>query len=75
MLIGAALTGWLRRGAPVALARTGWLVGLAAGAFGTFAYSLHCPSLTVEYIGVWYTAAVGLCALIGRLVVPGLVRW
>ncbi len=75
MLIGAALTAWLRRGAPVALARTGWLVGLAAGAFGTFAYSLHCPSLTVQYIGIWYTAAVGLCAVAGRLVVPGLVRW
>lgn len=75
LTIGGALTLWLRRGAPVALNRTGWLVGLAAGAFGTFAYSLHCPSLTVQYIGIWYTAAVGLCALAGRLTVPRLVRW
>lgn len=75
LAIGAVLTGWLRRGAPVAVDRTGWLVGLAAGAFGTFAYSLHCPSDTVQYIGIWYTAAIGLCALAGRLFVPQLLRW
>lgn len=74
-VIAALLTAWLRRGAPVALNRAGWLVGLAAGAFGTFAYSLHCPSETVQYIGIWYTAAIGLCAAAARLVVPSLLRW
>jgi len=75
LAIGAVLTTWLRRGAPVSLTRAGWLVGLAAGAFGTFAYSLHCPSETVQYIGIWYTAAVGLCAALARMVVPPLLRW
>jgi hypothetical protein len=75
LAIGAALTAWLRRGAPVALVRAGWLTGLAAGAFGTFAYSLHCPSETVQYVGIWYTAAIGLCALAGRIAVPPLLRW
>jgi hypothetical protein len=75
LAIGAALTLWLRQGATVALNRAGWLVGLAAGAFGTFAYSLHCPSETVQYAGIWYTAAVGLCALGARAIVPPLLRW
>ena len=75
LAIGTALTLWLRRGAPVALNRAGWLVGMAAGSFGTFAYSLHCPSATIPYIGIWYTLAVGLCALAGRLIVPRLLRW
>lgn len=75
LAIGTALTLWLRRGAPVALGRTGWLVGLAAGSFGAFAYSLHCPSATISYIGIWYTLAVGLSALAGRLIVPRFLRW
>ena len=75
LAIGAALTLWLRQGAPVALSRVGWLTGLAAGAFGTFAYSLHCPSESVAYVGIWYVAAIGLCSAAGRLFVPRLVRW
>lgn len=75
LMIGAALTLWLRRGAPTALNRIGWLVGLASGSFGAFAYGLHCVSITVFYVGLWYTGAVALCALIGRLIVPRLIRW
>ncbi len=75
LLIGAVVTAWLRKGAPTVLPQAGWLVGLTAGAFGTFAYSLHCPSETVHYIGIWYTLAVALCAGLGRLVVPPLIRW
>ncbi len=75
LLIGAALTLWLRQGAPTALDRIGWLVGLASGSFGAFAYGLHCQSVTVFYVGLWYAGAIALCALIGRLVVPRLIRW
>jgi hypothetical protein len=75
VLIGGAIVAWLRSGAPLVLGRTGWLTGLAAGSFGTFAYALHCPSSTVHYIGIWYTLAISLCAGIGRLIVPRLVRW
>lgn len=75
LLIGTSLTLWLRQGAPTALNRIGWLVGLASGSFGTFAYGLHCESVTVFYVGLWYTCAITLCALIGRLVVPHLIRW
>ena len=75
LAIGGAVTAWLRRGAVTVLERTGWLTGLAAGAFGTFAYSLHCPSATITYIGLWYTLTIALCAITGRLVVPRLLRW
>lgn len=75
LMIGAALTVWLRQGAPTALSRIGWLVGLASGSFGAFAYGLHCESVTVFYVGLWYTGAIALCALLGRLIVPRLIRW
>jgi hypothetical protein len=75
LLIGGTLTAWLRTGAPTAINRSAWLVGLAAGSFGAFAYSLHCPSTTITYIGIWYTAALALCAVLGRLIVPPLIRW
>lgn len=75
LVIGGVLTSWLRRGAPTDVARAGWLVGLSAGSFGTFAYSLHCPSNSIYYIGLLYSMAVGLCAIAGRLIVSRIVRW
>jgi hypothetical protein len=75
LFVGGALTIWLRQGASVNPRRTGWLIGLAAGSFGTFAYALHCPMTSIVYIGVWYTAAVGIAALAGRVIVPPLLRW
>jgi hypothetical protein len=75
LLIGAALTFWLRKGAPTALNRAGWLVGLTAGSFGTFVYSLHCPMNTIYFIGLWYSLAVGLASVAGRLIVPRIIRW
>jgi hypothetical protein len=65
----------LRRGAPTSPARAGWLVGIASGGLGAFAYNLHCPFNSIVYIGIWYTLAVGICAVVGRLVVPRLIRW
>lgn len=73
--MGCALALWLRRGAVIDLARAGWLVGLAAGAFGTLAYCLHCPSASIHYIALWYSLAAALCAVVGRLSVPRLLRW
>jgi hypothetical protein len=75
LFIGGLLTAWLRQGAPTSINRTSWLVGLAAGSFGTLAYSLHCPSTTVYYVGLWYTLAIALSAGVARLTVPRLIRW
>ena len=78
--IGAAATAvpmilHLRRGAPTSPARAGWLVGIASGGLGAFAYNIHCPFNSIVYIGIWYTLAVGVCAVAGRFVVPRLISW
>ncbi len=73
--IAAAQVVWLRRGAPVALNRAGWLVGMSSGALGAAAYSLYCPFNSIFYIGLWYSLAVAICAILGRLIVPHLIRW
>lgn len=65
----------LRRGAPVAPERAGWLTGLAAGSLGALAYNLHCDYDSMVYTGLWYGVAVGAAAVAGRLVVPRLIRW
>jgi hypothetical protein len=75
LFMGSVLTAWLRKGAPTALNRAGWLVGLASGSFGAFAYSLHCPSNSIYYVGIFYTAVVAISAVIGRLIVPAAIRW
>lgn len=65
----------LRRGAPVQLTRAGWVTGLAAGSLGVLVYSIHCPANHIAYIGLWYTLAVSISAVVARLVVPRLIRW
>lgn len=75
LVLASGLTLWLRRGAPTAINRAGWLVGLASGSFGAFAYSLHCPSNSIYYVGIFYSAVVAISAVAGRLIVPRFVRW
>ena len=75
LAIGSGLTLWLRQGAPTSPERAGWLVGLAAGALGAAAYNLHCPFNDIYYIGLWFTIPVLLSAIVGRLLVPRLIRW
>jgi hypothetical protein len=75
LTMGVSLTLWLRKGATVQPELTGWLTGLASGSVGTFAYSLYCPMTNIYYIGLWYTLAVAVAAVAGRLLVPRLLRW
>jgi hypothetical protein len=71
----APMVAWLRRGAPTSPERAGWLTGLAAGGLGAFAYNFHCGYNSIVYIGFWYSIAVAICGIAGRLVVPKLIRW
>jgi hypothetical protein len=71
----AVLVAWLRRGAPTSPDRAGWLVGIAAGSLGMFAFSLYCTDDSIYHIGLWHSAAVVVSALLGRLIVPRLIRW
>lgn len=73
--VGGALVLWLRRGAPVSLNLAGWFTGLAAGALGTVYYGVACPTDTIAHLGIWHVVPIMTSAMIGRLVVPSLVRW
>ena len=75
LLIAAPLVVWLRKGAPVHINQTATLLGIASGALGAFCYNLYCPSSSVEYVGIWYSAGVLISALAGRLIIPPLIRW
>lgn len=75
VLTFAALTLWLRRGAPMQPARAGLLTGVAAGAAGIFAVSLYCPHNELIHIGVWHGLTVVLAGLFGRIAVPRLIAW
>lgn len=75
LLIGLASVAWLRRSAPVSIERSAWLVGLTSGALGTFAYGITCPLDTVSHLGLWHVVPVAISAVLGRLVVPPLIRW
>lgn len=75
LLVFALLVMWLRRGAPTSPERAGLVAGVASGAFGIFAFSLHCPFNDIVHIGVWHTAVVVAVAALGRVVVPRLIRW
>jgi len=73
--VGGALVFWLRRGAPVSLNLAGWFTGLAAGALGNSFYGITCSVDVIAHQGIWHVVPVIASAVIGRLVVPGLVRW
>jgi hypothetical protein len=71
----AALIWALRRGAPTNLRRTGAVAGLVAGALGAVAYAFHCPDDSIPFIALWYGGMVALCALLGAMLGPRLLRW
>lgn len=75
LLVAVSSITVLRRGAPVSLERSGWLTGLAAGSLGSIAYGITCPLDSLAHVGIIHVLPVGVAAVIGRLVVPPLIRW
>jgi len=75
LVVALAAVLFLRRAAPVALARQAWLTGLAAGALGTLAFGVTCPLDDLAHLGLWHVLPVPLAALAARLAVPPLIRW
>ena len=71
----AVLVWWLRCGAPTSPERAGLLVGLSSGAVGIFAFAFHCPFDSFYHVGLWHMLPLVLGAILGRLIVPHLVRW
>jgi hypothetical protein len=75
LLVFATLVLWLRRGAATAPDRAGLVAGIASGAFGIFTFSLHCPANDIVHIGIWHSTVVLAMGLVGRTLVPQLIRW
>ena len=70
-----ALVWVLRQGAPTKLRSTGAVAGLVAGAVGVGACALHQPGSSLPFIGVWYAGPILLCAWLGALLGPRVLRW
>ena len=75
LLTATVLVWWLRRGAPSSAERAGWLVGLSSGSTGLFAFALHCPFDSFYHVGLWHMLPVVIGGLLGRQIVPPLIRW
>ncbi len=75
LVVAIAAVLFLRRAAPVALARQAWLTGLASGALGALAFGLTCPLDGIVHLGLWHVLPVPIAAIAARVIVPPLIRW
>lgn len=67
---------WLMKGlAPTRLRLAGAACGLAAGAIGALAYTLHCPELAAPFLGIWYVLGMMIPTAIGAWLGPHVLRW
>jgi hypothetical protein len=71
----ASLVWALRRGAPTNLMRTGAIAGLVAGALGAAVFAFHHSGGSVPFIAFWYAGPILVCAVVGALLGPRLLRW
>ena len=71
----AALVWALRREAPTNLTWTGAITGLVAGALGAAIFAFHHPAGSIPFIALWFGGPIVLCALVGAIVGPRLLRW
>jgi hypothetical protein len=70
-----ALVWALRRGAPTNLTRSGAIAGLVAGALGAAVLALHHAGGLIPFIAFWYGGPILLCAVVGAILGPRLLRW
>lgn len=75
LVVATAAVHFLRRGAPVSIERAGLMTGIASGSLGSLAYGITCPMDTVSHLGIMHVLPVAIAAVVGRLVVPRLIRW
>jgi hypothetical protein len=71
----AVVTWAVRKGAPTRLRLSGAITGMVAGGIGAAAYAFNCTSDTIPFIAIWYGAAIAICAFIGALIGPRVLRW
>jgi hypothetical protein len=64
-----------KRAAPTDLVRAGAFAGMTSGGISALAYAVHCTDDSILFVASWYVAAVAICALIGALLGPRILRW
>ena len=70
-----AVAWMLRRLAPTRLGWAGAAAGLLAGGVGATVYGLYCQENTAAFVATWYTLGIAVCAAVGALLGPRLLRW
>ncbi len=71
----AAIIWSMRQLAPTNLTLAGAMAGRAAGGISAFVYALHCTDDSLPFIAVWYGLTIVMCAVLGGMVGPRLLRW
>lgn len=61
--------------APTRPRAAGFAAGLFAGALGALGYALSCTEDSAAFVAIWYSAGIGLTALVGAIVGPRVLRW
>ncbi len=65
----------VRRLAPTRLRAAGAAAGLLAGTAAATVYGLACDETTAAFTATWYSLGIGMCAAVGALLGPRLLRW
>jgi hypothetical protein len=71
----AAVLRIMRDLAPTRLRLAGAAAGLASGATAAAVYCLHCPELSVAFVGFWYLLGMLVPTAIGALIGPRVLAW
>lgn len=73
--IFAAVLHVMRQRAPTRLRLAGGAAGFAAGATAAAVYCLHCPELSIAFVGFWYLLGILIPTALGALVGPRVLAW
>lgn len=71
----AAMLAVMRGRAPTRLRTAGAAAGFAAGAAGAAVYCLHCPELSIVFVGFWYLLGMLIPAAVGAVIGPRVLAW
>jgi hypothetical protein len=74
LALGCALLA-LRHGAPERPDLAEAAAGVFAGAIGAAFYATHCPDDSPLFVATWYSLAIGLVVVAGKLAGRQLLRW
>lgn len=70
-----ALISALRIGAPTDRTHAGEIAGLVAGGLGALVCAFPCVDGSLPSIALWYGLPIGICATLGAMLGPSLLRW